>query len=117
MTGDAVMQAARRVSEGRGKRDVPLRVGTLRHTGRRFPSLTRRAPGAAKSCAGWNNGSVLLVVLVVIALLALGAYTFSEFMIIEAEATSAYGREVQARAAADSGVEMAASLLSKRFEE
>jgi type II secretory pathway component PulK len=62
-------------------------------------------------------GSVLLVVLVVVALLALGAYTFSEFMIVEAEATSAYGREVQARAAADSGVELAASLLSKRYDE
>jgi type II secretory pathway component PulK len=52
-----------------------------------------------------------------VALLALGAYTFSEFMIVEAEATSAYGREVQARAAADSGVELAASLLEKRYEE
>jgi type II secretory pathway component PulK len=82
------MQAARRTSEGRGK-----------------PSHSAR------------TGSVLLVVLVVVALLALGAYTFSEFMIVEAEATSAYGREVQARAAADSGVELAASLLSKRFDE
>jgi len=62
-------------------------------------------------------GSVLLIVLVVVALLSLGAYTFSEFMIVEAEATSAYGREVQARAAADSGLVMAASLLEKRYAE
>jgi hypothetical protein len=56
-------------------------------------------------------------VLVVVALLALGAYTFSEFMLVEAEATRAYGREVQARAAADSGIVMAASLLEKRYVE
>ncbi|MGQ0634316.1 MAG: general secretion pathway protein GspK [Planctomycetaceae bacterium] len=57
---------------------------------------------------------VLIVVLVVLALLALGAYTFAELMRIEAQATSAFGREVQARALADSGVELAASLMVYR---
>ncbi|MGE5192524.1 MAG: general secretion pathway protein GspK [Deltaproteobacteria bacterium] len=66
---------------------------------------------------GVRMGSVLLVVLVVVALLALGAYTFAELMIVEAEATATYGREVQARALADSGVELTASLLEKRYEQ
>ena len=64
-----------------------------------------------------RSGSVLLIVLVVVALLALGAYTFSEFMIVESRASATFGREVQARALADSGVEMAAALLAKRYEE
>ncbi len=64
-----------------------------------------------------KSGSVLLIVLVVVALLALGAYTFAEFMIVESRASATYGREVQARALADSGVEMAAALLAKRYEE
>src|SRR4029077_4403448 len=67
----------------------------------------------------WANraGSVLLIVLVVVALLALGAYTFAELMVVEAEATATYGREGQARSAADSGIELAASLLEKRYEQ
>ena len=64
-----------------------------------------------------HRGSVLLIVLVVVALLALGAYTFSEYMLVEAKATSEFGREVQARALADSGLELAASLLAKRYEQ
>lgn len=62
-------------------------------------------------------GSVLVVVLVVLAVLALGAYTFSEFMIVEAQATSAYAHEAQARAAADSGIELVCSLLTQRYEQ
>ena len=69
----------------------------------------QRGRGAAR------RASVLILVLVVLSLLSLGAYTFSEFMIVEAQATAAYGREVQARAAADSAVEQAASLLTGRY--
>lgn len=58
----------------------------------------------------------MLVVLVVVVLLALGAYTFSEFMVLEAEATNMYGRAAQARAFADSGVELAASMLAQRAD-
>ena len=58
-----------------------------------------------------RRGSMLVVVLVVIALLTLGAYTFSETMISESQATGVFGREVQARASADSGIELAASVL------
>jgi type II secretory pathway component PulK len=64
-----------------------------------------------------RRGSVLLVVLVVIALLALGAYSFSELMLSESHATGVFGREAQARAAADSGVELAAAVLSLPTEE
>src|SRR5262245_23055731 len=63
-----------------------------------------------------RRASVLVIVLVVAALLALGAYTFAQFMIIEHRATQTYGREVQARAAADSGIELTAALLAKRYE-
>ena len=64
-----------------------------------------------------RHGSVLLVVLVVIALLALGAYSFSELMVSESHATGVFGREAQARAAADSGVELAAAVLGLPTEE
>lgn len=64
-----------------------------------------------------RRGSVLLVVLVVIALLALGAYSFSELMVSESHATGVFGREAQARAAADSGVELAAAVLGLPTEE
>ena len=45
---------------------------------------------------------------VVVAMLAFGAYTFVQLMNAEARAAQAYGRQVQARAAADSGVQFAA---------
>jgi Type II secretion system (T2SS), protein K len=61
-----------------------------------------------------RRGSVLYVVLVVIALLTLAAYQFSEIMITERSATNIYGRRVQARALADSGVELAAAMLGER---
>ena len=54
---------------------------------------------------------MLVVVLVVVSLLTLGAYTFSEMMMVEAEATGMYARQVQTRAMADSGVELVAALL------
>jgi len=61
-----------------------------------------------------RRGSILYVVLVIIALLALAAYQFSEIMITERSATEIYGRRVQARAMADSGVELAAAMLGER---
>lgn len=64
-----------------------------------------------------RRGSVLLVVLVVIALLALGAYSFSELMVSESHATGVFGREAQARACADSGIELAASVLGRPTDD
>ena len=49
-------------------------------------------------------GSTLLVVLVVVVMLSLGAYTFSELMIVEIEATNSYGRAIQSRELALSGI-------------
>lgn len=59
---------------------------------------------------------MLVVVLVVVSLLTLGAYTFSEMMMVEAEATGMYARQVQTRAMADSGVELVAALLGDSLD-
>jgi DNA uptake protein ComE-like DNA-binding protein len=59
-----------------------------------------------------RRGSVLLVVLVIIVLLALGAYTFTEMSVAENEATTMYGRSVLARAFAESGIDVAANALA-----
>jgi DNA uptake protein ComE-like DNA-binding protein len=60
---------------------------------------------------------VLLIVLVLVVLLSLGVYTFTETAIVEAQATSMFGRDVQARTFADSGIELAAAILSGPPEE
>jgi hypothetical protein len=56
---------------------------------------------------------VLVLVLVVIALLSLAGYTFSEMMLAEHEATVLNGRAVQAHALADSGLDMTRLLLAQ----
>ncbi|QDT45025.1 General secretion pathway protein K [Gimesia alba] len=61
-------------------------------------------------------GSTLLVVLVVVVMLSLGAYTFSELMIVEMEATNIYGRSIQSRELALSGIELAAAYVGDRTE-
>jgi len=61
-------------------------------------------------------GSTLLVVLVVVVMLSLGAYTFSELMIVEVEATNIYGRSIQSRELALSGIELAAAYIGDRSD-
>ena len=73
----------------------------------------RRGHVAARS---HRRASVLLVVLVVIVLLALGAYTFSETMISESQAVAMHGRKVESRVLADSGVQYVAAMLQQRFD-
>lgn len=63
-----------------------------------------------------QRGSVLLIVLVIVALLTLAAYNYTQMMLTEAEATTMYGSDVQAREAADSGVEYVATLLGNRTD-
>jgi DNA uptake protein ComE-like DNA-binding protein len=63
-----------------------------------------------------RRGSVLVIVTILVALLTLGAYTFSEFMVVETQAASAFGRDTQAKALADSGIELAAAILSDRTD-
>ena len=58
-----------------------------------------------------RTGSALIVVLVLIVLLSLAAYTFSETMIVENQASEFASRQAQARAYAESGVEYAAAVL------
>lgn len=62
-------------------------------------------------------GTALIVVLVVIVLMTLAAYTFSEMMVVERQATDRYGREAAARSFADSGVELAAAWIGTPADE
>ncbi|MCA9074547.1 MAG: general secretion pathway protein GspK [Planctomycetaceae bacterium] len=64
-----------------------------------------------------RQGAALVVVLVVIVLLSLSAYTFTELMLAEVEATERYGRGALSQAFADSGVELAAAWLFEVPEE
>lgn len=79
----------------------------------RGASGTRRAVSLRREQAGDARGSVLLAVLVIVALLSLGVYTFAEWMLAEAEATSLYQRGVEARLYAESGIEYAATLIGQ----
>jgi len=54
---------------------------------------------------------ILVLVLVVIAILSLGALTFSELMLVERKASRLSGRQAQARELAESGVDMARMFL------
>src|SRR5262245_17963706 len=59
-----------------------------------------------------RRGVVLIAVLVVVTLLTLAAYQYSELMMGEYKAATSFVRAAQARAAAESGVSYAAMLLS-----
>ena len=61
-----------------------------------------------------RRGSALLIVLVVVTLLTLSAYTYTQTMQTEFEAAMIHGQDVQARQAADSGVDYVATLLARR---
>lgn len=50
-----------------------------------------------------RRGAVLVIVLVVVALLALAAYTFADLMVTHQAAAQLHGRQLQARALAESG--------------
>src|SRR5262252_2852380 len=59
-----------------------------------------------------RKGVVLLAVLVVVVILTLTAYQFSELMLAEYKAASSHLRMAQAHAAAESAIHYAAALLS-----
>ncbi|MEZ6057860.1 MAG: type II secretion system protein GspK [Planctomycetaceae bacterium] len=59
-----------------------------------------------------RKGTALLVVLVVIVLLSLVTYTFTQTMIVEANASLHYAHDAQARELANSGVDYVAALLT-----
>ncbi|MCA9053209.1 MAG: general secretion pathway protein GspK [Planctomycetaceae bacterium] len=56
-----------------------------------------------------RRGTALLVVLVVVTLLSLAAYTFSELMVTESRASRQYSRDAQVRELANSAVEYVAA--------
>lgn len=64
-----------------------------------------------------RGGFVLVVVLIVIAMLSFGGYAFSELMLAEHKAARLQGESVQARALAQSGVELASAYLSLPAKE
>jgi DNA uptake protein ComE-like DNA-binding protein len=53
---------------------------------------------------------------VIVALLTLAAYNYTQMMMTENEATTMYGSDIQAREAADSGVEYVATILGNRTD-
>ncbi|HZT81202.1 MAG TPA: hypothetical protein VFA26_13315 [Gemmataceae bacterium] len=63
-----------------------------------------------------RRGVVLLSVLVVLVLLSLAAYQYSELMVAESRAADSYSRSAQAHGFAESGVWYAAALLSNPDE-
>ena len=77
----------------------------MRQTTHKKNSLTHRA------------GSVLIVVLILVVLLSLAAFRYTDLMITEFTSANMYGRRLQTQSFADSGVEMAADLISNRTFE
>ncbi|MBM4074012.1 MAG: hypothetical protein FJ267_00005, partial [Planctomycetes bacterium] len=63
-----------------------------------------------------RSGSVLLIVLVVVAMLTLSAYYYTQEMHTEFDLATTYGSDIQAREAADSGVEYVATILANRTD-
>lgn len=70
-----------------------------------------RMPRRSTCTVGWRGGSALVIVMIVVVLLTLGAYTFLDTMILERRAADFSIRMIQSRALAESGVEFAASRL------
>lgn len=60
-----------------------------------------------------RNASVLVLALIVVALLTLGATAFFERMFAEHRAAQAFGRQLQARSFAESGVEYVKALVAQ----
>src|SRR6266581_2691002 len=61
-----------------------------------------------------RRGVVLIAVLIVVVLLTLAAYQYSELMLAEYKATISFTKAAQARALANSGIDYAAMLLSDK---
>ncbi|HBJ37716.1 MAG TPA: general secretion pathway protein GspK [Planctomycetaceae bacterium] len=78
---------------------------------RSFPILDHE--GYKQKQLQQRSGFFLVVVLVVVAVATLAAYSFTETMLAYDEATHLSGDHVQTRAAAESGVEMTRLLLSQ----
>ncbi|MEK6236695.1 MAG: general secretion pathway protein GspK, partial [Planctomycetales bacterium] len=75
--------------------------------------IRRRSPRRSRLD---RRGAVLVVVLVFVVILSLGAYSFSHLMIVERQATRLHTQRIQARALADSGLELIKTLVVKDVE-
>ncbi|PHS14007.1 MAG: general secretion pathway protein GspK [Blastopirellula sp.] len=82
--------------------------------------MTSRTPNCfetfKKQRRNQQHGSVLFVVLIVIVMLTLSAYTFTELMQTENHAVHLTGKQIKAKAIAESGVAMLQSLLMQDEE-
>lgn len=67
-----------------------------------------RTTGTANGLMHHRRGFVLLVVTIVLILLSLAAWAYTNKMVIEKDATMMYGRDVEARMAAESAIEFTA---------
>lgn len=67
--------------------------------------------------AARRRAMILILVLIVIVLLSLGGYAFTDLMLAHHEATILTGRQVQARALVDSGVEVVRLFLAQPDEQ
>lgn len=63
-----------------------------------------------------HNGSVLVIVLVVIAMLTFATYVFTETMLVERQVSDAFEQRVRVRTCVDSGIELAAAHLGEPRE-
>ena len=80
----------------------------------------RSAIHSFHSCHSWfpspasnRRGLVLILVLIVIAMLSLGAYSFTDLMLAQHEAQMLTGRQMQTRVLVDSGVEAVRMFLAQ----
>lgn len=73
--------------------------------------MKRHSPQRSKSVA--PRGSILVVVVVVIAMMTVAGMAYFEWTFTERRASQLYGRQLQTRALADSGVELARALLTR----
>ncbi|MBX9789594.1 MAG: general secretion pathway protein GspK [Pirellulales bacterium] len=64
-----------------------------------------------------RRAMVLVLVLIVVAMISLGAYSFSELMFAEYRGARLHERRLQARLAAESAVEYAAARLARTLED
>ncbi|MEX2286622.1 MAG: hypothetical protein WD648_05995 [Planctomycetaceae bacterium] len=96
-----------------------MRNGRARNAerGARSASSSPRVPASPRPrVSASRHGSVLLIVLVIIVLLSLGVYTFTEVSLAELEATNMFGRGIESRTFADSGIDVALTVLGRGSE-
>ncbi len=72
---------------------------------------TNNQCGTKNTARPQRQGIALIMVLIVVAILSLGAYTFSDLMVAEWGGATVSGRQAQARAATESAAELAAAFF------